>query len=197
MEPDLKFEGLIEQILEKSYGILDDFLDSSEVDDLNKSFNIRTETNAFKKAGISKNNEIAAEIRGDEIFWLDNTEAFPAEMKYLEKIEYLIRYLNFTCYLGLSSYEFHFAKYPVGTFYKRHLDRFSNDSRRKLSVVFYLNENWTDDLGGQLRIYTPEGQTDITPAGGRIVVFESDKLEHEVLPASRERKSVTGWLKTS
>jgi SM-20-related protein len=35
---------------------------------------------------------------------------------------------------------------------------------------------------------------DVLPVAGRLVCFRSDLLEHEVLPATRERLSLTGWL---
>ena len=31
--------------------------------------------------------------------------------------------------------------------------------------------------------------------GGRLVAFLSDRFEHEVLPATRERMSFTGWFR--
>jgi Rps23 Pro-64 3,4-dihydroxylase Tpa1-like proline 4-hydroxylase len=37
--------------------------------------------------------------------------------------------------------------YPKGTFYKRHLDTFQNDQRRKLSMVLYLNDkDWREKM---------------------------------------------------
>ena len=36
----------------------------------------------------------------------------------------------------------------------------------------------------------------IYPVQGRMVIFESSVLEHEVKPVKRERLSITGWLKT-
>ena len=36
----------------------------------------------------------------------------------------------------------------------------------------------------------------IYPFPGRMVVFESQVLEHEVKPVKTERLSITGWLKT-
>ena len=84
--------------------------------------------------------------------------------------------------------------YPIGSFYKRHLDQFKKDDHRKLSVICYLNENWREDEGGQLRVYFPAETKDFFPTAGRLVCFRSDLLEHEVLPATRERLSLTGWL---
>ena len=103
--------------------------------------------------------------------------------------------------MGINEKEFHYAVYPEGTFYKRHLDTFQNDSRRKLSMVCYLNdEDWQPGYGGELTIYIDdnghEKSIDIYPVQGRMVVFESQVLEHEVKPVKRERLSITGWLKT-
>jgi SM-20-related protein len=35
----------------------------------------------------------------------------------------------------------------------------------------------------------------VLPQGGRLVAFLSDRFEHEVLPARRERMSFTGWFR--
>ena len=87
--------------------------------------------------------------------------------------------------------------YPIGTFYKRHLDTFQNDDSRKLSIVCYLNEeDWNEDFGGELAIYKEKETINVFPLKGRMVVFESQILEHEVKPVRRERLSITGWLKT-
>jgi len=103
--------------------------------------------------------------------------------------------------MGIAKQEFHYALYPEGTFYKRHLDTFQNDSSRKLSIVCYLNdEDWKPEYGGQLTLYLNEKGTekalDIYPVKGRVVVFESQVLEHEVKPVKQKRLSITGWLKT-
>src|SRR5690606_18682797 len=104
-------------------------------------------------------------------------------------------YLNRTCFTGIRSYEFHYAVYPKGSFYKRHLDQFSNDPGRKFTMIFYLNENWLPEDGGQLVIFLNGRELEVQPLAGRLVFFESSVIEHEVRPANRERMSVTGWLK--
>ena len=104
--------------------------------------------------------------------------------------------------MGILHKEFHYAVYPKGTFYKRHLDTFQNDGRRKLSVVCYLNdESWKKENGGELTIYTEENGTekpiDLFPFPGRVVIFESQELEHEVQQVKNDKRlSITGWLKT-
>jgi len=39
-----------------------------------------------------------------------------------------------------------------------------------------------------------ETHFDLLPEGGSLVVFLSAGFEHEVLPATRERMSITGWF---
>ena len=201
MNPD--YEPIIDGILTDGYGVMDSFLSASEVAALSTCLRNRREAGQFRSAGIG-NQQITIEIavRGDEIMWLDEATATPEEAAFLQRIGQFVQYVNQTCYLGLRDYEFHYALYPIGRYYKRHLDRFRSDSRRKLSVVCYLNTDWQDDDGGQLTLYLPETDESerfvtVAPVGGRLVCFDSGQLEHEVMPATRERLSVTGWLKTA
>jgi len=198
-----QFETVIDGILTAGYGITDHFLATDEVNALANRLHERRAAGTFTSAGIGNQQKIVEQqIRGDEILWLDEAASTPEEAAFLERIGQFVDYVNQTCYLGLRDYEFHYALYPPGTFYKRHLDQFRSDSRRKISIIFYLNADWKENDGGQLALYLPnEGRNEQTvtvePVGGRLVCFESGRLEHEVLPATRERLSVTGWLKTS
>jgi SM-20-related protein len=192
-----KYENIIDQIAEKSFGVIDDFLNEAEIKAINQALESRYLENKFKTAGISKNSEIITEIRGDEIFWLDKSNSHQTETNFLEKVEHFISYLNETCFLGLRSYEIHYAVYQEGKFYKRHLDKFKINSNRKLSFICYLNENWKSSHGGELVLYLEDEDLKLAPIAGRLVIFESDKIEHEVLPTYTTRKSLTGWLKTS
>lgn len=197
------FEPIIDGILADGYGVVDDFLTPEEVATLASRLRTRRAAGQFKAAGIGNQQvTVANTIRGDEIMWLDWATATPDERAFLQRIGEFVNYVNQTCYLGLRDYEFHYALYPPGTFYKRHLDQFRSDSRRKLSVICYLNADWQENDGGQLALFLPqddgtERRVTISPVAGRLVCFESGRLEHEVLPATRERLSVTGWLKTA
>ena len=133
--------------------------------------------------------------RSSEIFWIEKTSADAAEKRFLQKLENFIEYLNYTCFLGIRSYEIHYAVYPIGAFYKPHFDTFRKDSGRKLSFICYLNENWLPENGGQLVLHLAKELLEITPIGGRLVCFESDKILHEVKIANQKRQSITGWLK--
>lgn len=198
-----QYEQIIEDLLEKKYSVIDQFFDLDEVESLRNSLMEKYEEDAFKKAAIgNRTNEVIEKaIRGDFILWLNEETAGEAESIYFNKINSLVNYLNRTCFMGILTKEFHYAVYPEGTFYKRHLDTFQNDGRRKLSMVCYLNkENWKPENGGELAIYLDnngkEEEVTIYPLAGRIVIFESQELEHEVKAVRVPRFSITGWLKT-
>lgn len=208
MDTATLFESLIDGILETGYGVVDSFLAPDEVSPLRNQLQQRQAAGQFREAGIGRAADQSGQatvekaIRGDEILWLHAATATPEETAFLERINQFIGYVNRTCYLGLRDSELHYARYPVGTFYKRHLDRFRSDSRRRLSVICYLNDNWQPTDGGQLAVYLPlpdggEQTKLIDPVGGRLVCFDSGLLEHEVLPASRDRLSITGWLRNA
>ncbi|HAI17552.1 MAG TPA: oxidoreductase [Xanthomarina gelatinilytica] len=198
-----QYERIIEDLLAQQYSIVEDFFTAEDVSILRQSLVEKHEEDAFKKAAIGNrvNEIIVKSIRGDVILWMDELQANEAEMLFFNKINNLVNYLNMTCFLGILHKEFHYALYPEGTYYKRHLDTFQNDDRRKLSFVCYLNEEgWLPENGGELVLYLDENGKEtekvIYPFPGRVVIFESQIIEHEVKPVNKERMSITGWLKT-
>jgi SM-20-related protein len=197
------YEQIIQDIGWKKFSIIDDFFSSEIVSHLRQSVLNKHEDNRFKKAAIGNrvNELIVKSIRGDHILWIDERTANTAESLFFNQINDLVSYLNKTCFMGILQKEFHYALYPKGTFYKRHIDTFQNDDRRKLSFVCYLNtEDWKPENGGELVLYLGEkgmeAEKIIYPFPGRIVIFESQIIEHEVKPVEIERFSITGWLKT-
>jgi len=106
--------------------------------------------------------------------------------------------MNLRLFLGLFDYECHYAYYDAGAFYKKHVDAFRGSNTRILSTVLYLNPDWTPDDGGELVMYTPDGQSvidTIAPRFDRLVVFLSEEFPHEVLPTKVYRYSLTGWFR--
>jgi SM-20-related protein len=197
------YEQIIQDIGWKKFSIIDDFFSSEIVSHLRQSLLNKHEDNRFKKAAIGNrvNELIVKSIRGDHILWIDERTANTAESLFFNQINDLVSYLNKTCFMGILQKEFHYALYPKGTFYKRHIDTFQNDDRRKLSFVCYLNtEDWKPENGGELVLYLGEkgmeAEKIIYPFPGRIVIFESQIIEHEVKPVEIQRFSITGWLKT-
>jgi len=197
------YESIINHLIDNKFAVADAFFSKDEVAVLRQSLGDKYEADIFKKSAIGNGTDklIATEIRGDFILWIDEQHLNAAEQLYFNKVNHFIAYLNSTCYLGIVDGEFHYALYPKNSFYKRHLDIFQNDSRRKLSVVFYLNDDdWQPEDSGELVIFTQqhgaEKEVVVHPYGGRMVIFDSRELEHEVKPVHRPRKSITGWFRT-
>ncbi len=199
-EPNALFEKIIEDLMERHYSVVPNFISNEAIEALRSELLEAYENDVFQKAAIGNkfNEHVIEEVRGDFIMWLDSESVKPAAKNFQKSIDALIDYLNRTCFLGIATREFHYAVYPKGSFYKRHLDAFQNDDRRRLSVILYLNAaDWTEQDGGELIIYPNQSdEIKVNPWGGQLVIFESQLLEHEVLPALRERLSITGWLKT-
>ena len=191
-----RFEQIASALAEKGYSVADQFLSPEEVTSILQVEEFKNGLSHFKKAGIGKQQEkkVNEGIRGDYIQWIDNATARPEFKIYLDRLRELIGYINQSLFLSVKDFEVHLTIYPEGSFYQRHLDQFKRCDHRKLSVIFYLNEGWKKEHGGQLRIHLAEGPVDFFPVAGRLVCFRSDKIEHEVLPATRERLSLTGWI---
>lgn len=137
------------------------------------------------------------ELRGDSIAWLDQNVLNPAEARAMELINSLRAALNKALYIGAMDTECHYARYPVGAFYKTHLDRFGDHDLRVVSLIFYLNAHWRDHQGGELLIHHQTGNRiqRVLPRCGTMVAFLSAQFPHEVLPATRPRLSLTGWMR--
>ena len=145
--------------------------------------------------GRGPSSEVREGIRGDHIQWIDPGQAEACD-SYLGLMDSLREAMNRGLFLGLEDFESHFALYPPGAFYLKHVDRFRDDDRRMVSAVVYLNEGWLPEHGGQLRMYLEEDRAyDVEPVGGCLVVFLSGEVPHEVLPATRDRLSLTGWFR--
>lgn len=147
----------------------------------------------WKRAGVGSGEaRVAQEIRGDEISWLDfSSEPQRSLSEVLSEIQ---AHLNHHLFLGLWDWEAHFARYPVGASYRRHLDRFQDDDRRSLSFVLYLNDSWSQSDGGKLVLQGRE-PVEVLPIAGTLVLFWSDEVPHEVEAARRERLSIAGWFR--
>ncbi len=190
------FNQIADDLAESGYAVSEDFLTSQEIDSVLQLDEFKEGLLHFRKAGIGKQQErqVNESIRGDFIQWIDKVNTSEPINVYLDKVQSLITSLNQNLFLSLKDYEVHMTIYPAGSFYKRHLDQFKADDHRKLSLILYLNRDWKEDEGGQLRMHLSNGAKDIFPRAGRLVCFRSDRIEHEVLPATRERFSLTGWV---
>jgi len=191
-----KYDAIADGLANDGIAVVDDFLSVYEINAICSEDDFKNGMLRFKRAGIgqAQQKQINEGIRGDYIQWIDPSTASGAVQVYLERISQLRMFLNQSLFLSLKDAEIHKTIYPPGSFYKRHLDQFKKDDHRKLSVICYLNEDWKEVDGGQLRVYFPNETKDYFPLAGRLVCFRSELLEHEVLPTQRARMSLTGWM---
>lgn len=192
-----QFDLLIESYLANQVGIAPQFMDKDLSRGLQQHITQLLEENSMVPAGIGNNElkDASQNMRGDKIYWMDKGHPNIYEQEFLSLAENFIEYLNRTCYAGINAYEFHYAVYEEGSFYKRHKDQFKNNNARKFSLINYLNEEWLDADGGELMVYDNDSVQKILPRSQTAVFFKSDELEHEVAKANRPRMSISGWLK--
>lgn len=190
----------MDEIAERGWSVIPDFIPAEVVTEMREELRNLWQEGEFRRAGVGRGAslQVRPEIRTDYVHWLEPNALTPLQQAYWDQIDTLRQTLNQEFFLSLRSFEAHFAVYPAGSFYKKHLDQFSQTRHRIISCILYLNPNWTPADGGQLRIYEADGlgHTDVTPYGGTLVCFRSADVFHEVLPAHRERFSLTGWLRT-
>lgn len=148
------------------------------------------------KIGKGALHQLAQEVRGDSTYWFDPENLSEVQKELWEWLESVKVRLNSVLFLGLWDLEGHYAVYPQGRFYRKHLDRFQNDSKRTLSAVVFFNSGWRPEEGGCLRMETSGGVVEILPEAGTCVFFLSDRIPHEVTETHRERLSFAGWFKT-
>jgi len=188
---------MIRQLAEQGFAIVDEVLPHNQLQALQQSA-LRSLATYAKLAGTGRGQDHAvnADIRQDRIVWLDAADA--ASATFLAHMEQVRMQLNQQLFLGLFSYECHYACYEPGAFYRKHLDAFKGGRNRRLSTVFYLNSDWLPDAGGELLIFRNDGETvaaTVSPLANRLVLFLSEEFPHEVLSATRQRLSIAGWFR--
>lgn len=198
-----QWDSLIHQLGQDSVSVADDGVPLEIVATLCQELQRLKMQEEFRPAGIGRDHlyQKRQEVRADYIHWLKPVES-PKELSpFWVLIENLRQRLNQEFFLSLREFEGHFAIYPPGSFYAKHKDQFQNGQERLISLVLYLNSEWSSEHGGQLRIYDPANPDqvwrEIEPHFGRLVLFKSAEIYHEVLPTKKERFSLTGWFRCS
>lgn len=140
-----------------------------------------------------------AEIRHDFIAWIDRTDG--AQGQWLNCAAALQTEVNRRLLLGLFSFESHFAVYEPGAFYKKHVDAFRGQANRVLSLVAYLNPEWSAADEGEMVLYSNADEhleiARVQPRMGTLAIFLSEEFPHEVRPAKRTRYSIAGWYRVN
>jgi SM-20-related protein len=189
---------IAKHLAKDGFCVCENYLEGALLKNIQNDFSEIQSLGSFNRASIGqgKDKEVQDSVRRDNIHWLDQANLNSVQSQLLAKLAELKEAFNRSLYLGIVDFEGHYAHYPAGGFYKRHIDAFRKDSSRIVSVVCYLNQNWQESDGGQLRLYTGDTYTDVEPRGGTMLCFLSQELEHEVLMSHATRSSFTGWFKT-
>lgn len=151
-------------------------------------------------AGIGRADLYAKEpdVRRARMAWLDGRS--DAQARFFALAADLRLTLNRSLFLGLFEFEACYALYPEGGFYARHRDSLRGARNRLVSIVCYLNDDWSADWGGALRVFPPapgEAAVDIAPHPDSVVLMLSEETEHEVLPTLRPRMALAGWWRVN
>jgi SM-20-related protein len=192
-------EMIAERLERTGLCICPDFISQQSLRETRADFDAIQKSGAFCRAGVGQGDKQVHDlVRRDETHWLDRAAGNAVQSALFKKLDSLKVAFNHTLYLGLDVLEGHYAAYPDGGFYGRHLDCFHQDDTRVVSLVLYLNQDWKPGDGGQLRIYNKdESHVDVVPVGGTMVCFMSRESEHEVLSCHGPRFSFAGWFKRS
>jgi SM-20-related protein len=152
--------------------------------------------------GRADGRRLESEVRRDGILWFEPDALTPVQGRIWSFLDEMRAGLNRTLQLGLWDLEGHYAIYPPGAFYRRHLDRFPDAGavpdgtpKRTVSAVLYFNPGWNASDGGLLALDLPEGRVEVAPEAGTAVFFLSDRIAHEVTESTRERMSFAGWFR--
>lgn len=192
-----RLEPIADRLAEQGWSVTDSGLPPAVLGELEHCCRSLWTSEALRPAAVGRAGEqqVMPDVRGDHIRWLDDCPPSAAHAAYSEAMATLRHTLNRSLLLGLDSYETHYALYPPGAGYRKHLDRFKDNPLRTVSVVLYLNSQWQPGDGGELRLHLPEGPLDVPPRAGTLAVFMSDSILHEVRPAQRDRASLVGWFR--
>src|SRR5262249_12898341 len=127
--------NIVDALAAQDWAVTQDFLPASAIESLVEEARRLLLAGRFSRAGVGRGAErqIRADVRSDQILWLDENELTPAGSRYWAEIEALRAELNRELFLGLVSFESHYAFYPPGAFYRKHVDRFSGSDERVIS----------------------------------------------------------------
>src|SRR6185437_8867208 len=179
--PPTPFHDIAGALADEGWCVVADFLSVAQTQALADDCRALRDAQRLTPARVGSL-RTATPLRSDSTYWFQ-ADALRAT-------------LNRELMLGLAECESHYAVYPPGSGYTRHLDRLRDSDARVLSAVFYLNEAWQVADGGALRLYLANGSLhDIFPHAGTLLLFLSAQFEHEVLPATRERMSIACWMR--
>lgn len=192
---DHPYLTIVDELVDQGYSVRPQFMAPELVAALRRELRLLHRNERLRTARIGKDDQrqLRHDIRNDQIRWLNGESE--AQRALFAQMHTLRETLNRELYLGLTDVEAHFALYPPGGHYSRHLDSFDNNLRR-VTIVLYLNARWRPWDGGELNLFDGDDVfASILPEAGTLVTFLSENTAHEVAVTHRNRMSIAGWFR--
>jgi SM-20-related protein len=183
----------LDDLHHQGWAYLPGFLSAESVASLRSE---AVQSDHWQRAGVGLEGATRSNIRRDHTIWFDGKTQPQAQ--YLARMEEIRLAVNGTFFAGLFEYEAHYAHYPIGAFYRKHVDALRGRGARVLTSVCYLNPHWLPGDGGELVLYNEQDTEHIqhfAPSGGDLLLFWSERFPHEVLPTHTDRYSIAGWFR--
>lgn len=193
-----ELKPILEQLGLNGWVCQDNFLEEDVIDSLLSYLDILLSNELMQPAAIGHGQRLKLHksIRLSHTCWIDDwsfSEGLVYTRLLLEKLQ---NSLNQYFFLSLKRFESQLASYPIGGYYKKHLDQIKGRGHRQVSLIIYLNDC---DSGGELVLFDKDDKTkkviEIKPKKGRCVIFFSSQVYHEVLPTHYSRFSFTTWFR--
>jgi SM-20-related protein len=150
---------------------------------------------SLRPAGVGRGGVVDPTVRGDRTALVDPEE--PGLAGLFAALDAVAAACARAACLTLVGCTRQVALFPGdGSGYARHRDAFRGGAPgpiRRLTTIYYPNLDWRDSDGGALRLALPSGERELLPIADRLVVFLSERIEHEVRPSFRPRWAVTAW----
>jgi SM-20-related protein len=192
---------IMTDLCESGYSVFDNALSPDDIEQLCLYAEVSLEVGNFRAAAIGKdhNKSTHPEIRGDFSLWIENYNEVPSLKQFHDLVLRIMACAKKELFIPAKRFESHFAVYPVGAGYLPHYDQHQGANTRQLSIVLYLSDLNPGD-GGELKLHntltTSSANIIVTPERGKLVIFVSEKILHEVLPTKKKRWSLTGWIRS-
>ena len=194
----------------RGWFLRDDLLGRAAAMGVRDAIEALAEAGRLRPAGLGRGaaRRVDEVVRSDTVAWV-TPEDTPAEVAGLWASFLALRdALNREAYLGLDLMEVQAARYPGGASgYRRHRDAFAAlpgaRPSRRATAIYYANPDWRPADGGALRLHPDPGPdtgagtepVDVAPVLDRLLVFLSERVEHEVLPTRAPRRAITAWFR--
>jgi Rps23 Pro-64 3,4-dihydroxylase Tpa1-like proline 4-hydroxylase len=215
MELELLSKFNVEQLKNHGYTIIDNVISEELQKNILEQTNDMVSSNKLQPAGSSKSEHDDPfrdnKARTDLTAWLHHEQEQGALKKLMNQIiaplgSDISKVLHLRKHWKQAEHQLAFYKGSTTNpgYYEKHRDAFPDEgsneeimTQRRVTAICYVNHQWQEGDGGKLRIWTSKRDgghsLDIEPIGGRILLFLSGAVDHQVLHTYKDRVAITAW----